>query len=164
MTRPLPRTLMKASRKAWGDALAPVSSLATSESPAGAERPMPPARPTSRCSVETYSSSISVASACAALIAARDSRDNCGCEVAPLDDGSRSARPCASARMVAGLTPTASSRGPAIPSVWLSSASNRCAGLISGLPAALAACNAAVSAAWVFVVGLNESTTPPSRL
>jgi hypothetical protein len=29
------------------------------------------------------------------------------------------------------------------------------------LPAVVAACNAAVSAAWVLVVGLNESTTPP---
>ena len=33
--------------------------------------------------------------------------------------------------------------------------------MICGLPAELAACNAAVSAAWVLVVGLNESTTPP---
>ena len=63
--------------------------------------------------------------------------------------------------MVAGSTPTASSSGAAMPSVCVSSAISRWAGRISGLPAALAACNAAVSAAWVFVVGLNESTTPP---
>ena len=36
------------------------------------------ARPTIRCSVETYSSSISVASCWAAVIAASDSRDSCG--------------------------------------------------------------------------------------
>jgi hypothetical protein len=45
-----------------------------------------------------------------------------------------------------------------MPSVWVSSAESKWAGRISGLPAELAACNAAVSAAWVLVVGLNEST------
>ena len=119
------------------------------------------ARPTIRCSVETYSSSISVANCWAAVMAASDSRDSCGCEVAPLLVGSRSTRCCASVRMVAGSTPTASSSGPAMPSVCVSSANSRWAGLISGLPAALAACNAAVRAAWVLVVGLKESTTPP---
>jgi hypothetical protein len=47
-----------------------------------------------------------------------------------------------------------------MPSFCVSSAINKWAGVICGLPAAVAACNAAVSAAWVFVVGLNESTTP----
>ena len=47
----------------------------------------------------------------------------------------------------------------ALPSFWVSNAINSWAGRISGLPAALAACNAAVGAAWVLVVGLNESTT-----
>ena len=46
-----------------------------------------------------------------------------------------------------------------MPSFCVSSAINRWAGMICGLPAAVAACNAAVSAAWVLVVGLNESTT-----
>ena len=95
------------------------------------------------------------------VIAAIDSRDSCGCELAPLALGSRSSSRCVSVRMVAGSTPTASSRGAAMPSFWVSSAINRWAGRISGLPAAVAACNAAVSAAWVLVVGLNESTTPP---
>ena len=47
-----------------------------------------------------------------------------------------------------------------MPSFCVSNAINRCAGRISGLPAAVAACNAEVSAACVFVVGLKESTTP----
>ena len=51
-----------------------------------------------------------------------------------------------------------------MPSFCVSSAINRWAGMICGLPAELAACNAAVSAAWVLVVGLNESTTPPIML
>ncbi len=110
--------------------------------------------------METYSSSISVASCCAAVIAASDSRDRLGVELAPLALGRRSTRPAASFRMIEGSTPTASSRGAAIPSFWVSSAINRWAGRISGLPAAVAACKADVSAAWVFVVGLNESTTP----
>ena len=62
-----------------------------------------------------------------------------GCEVAPLTWGNRSSRCCASVRMVAGSTPTASSSGAAIPSFCVSSANNRCAGLISGFPAAEAA-------------------------
>ena len=48
-----------------------------------------------------------------------------------------------------------------MPSFWVSNAINRWAGRISGLPAAVAACRAEVRAAWVLVVGLNESTTPP---
>ncbi len=83
------------------------------------------ASPTIRCSVETYSSSISVASCWAAVIAASDSRDNCGCEVAPLLVGSRSTMRSASARIVAGSTPTASSSGGAMPSAWVSSANSR---------------------------------------
>ena len=42
------------------------------------------ASPTVRCSVETNSSSISVASCCAVVMAASDSRDSCGCALAPL--------------------------------------------------------------------------------
>ena len=99
------------------------------------------------CSVETYSSSISVARCWAAVIAAIDSRLNCGVELAPLALGSRSMRRCASFRMVAGSTPTASSSGAAMPSFCVSNAINRWAGMICGLPAAVAACNADVSAA-----------------
>ena len=81
--------------------------------------------------------------------------------LAPLALGSRPTRRSASTRIVAGSTPTASNSGPAMPSFCVSSAINRCAGMICGLPAVVAACIAEVSAAWVFVVGLNESTTPP---
>ena len=84
-----------------------------------------------------------------------------GVVLAPLALGSRPTRRSASTRIVAGSTPTASNSGPAMPSFCVSSAINRCAGMICGLPAVVAACIAEVSAAWVFVVGLNESTTPP---
>ncbi|CKV10324.1 Uncharacterised protein [Mycobacterium tuberculosis] len=82
MTRALPRTLTNASRSACGEAPWPVNSLATSESPV--------ASPTITCSVETYSSSSSVASCCAVVIAANDSRDSCGCVLAPVACGKRS--------------------------------------------------------------------------
>ena len=95
------------------------------------------------------------------MIAAIDSRLSWGVVLAPLALGSRPTRRSASMRMVAGSTPTASSSGPAMPSFCVSNAINRCAGMICGLPAVVAACIAEVSAAWVFVVGLNESTTPP---
>ena len=95
VTRALPRTLTNASRSACGDAPWPVSSLAVSESPV--------ARPTIRCSVETYSSSISVARCWAAVIAARAWRDSCGCDAAPLALGSRSRSRCASARISRGF-------------------------------------------------------------
>src|SRR6516165_4749943 len=94
-------------------------------------------------------------------MAASDSRDSCGCELAPLACGRWSKMRCASARIVAGSTPTASKSGAAMPSFCVSSANSRCAGLISGLPAAEAACRADVRAACVLVVGLKESTTPP---
>ena len=85
----------------------------------------PVASPTSRCSVETYSSSISVANCWAVVIADSESRESCGVEFEPVTLDSRSSRCCASVRMVEGSTPTASSSGAAMPSFCVSNAINR---------------------------------------
>src|SRR5690606_14461625 len=118
------------------------------------------ARPTSRCSVDTYSSPISVAScwACERTLAA--SRENWGAAtVEPLALGNELRIWSSSRRTSAGSAPTADSSGAVIPSLWASRAPSRCAEPTSGLPATVAACTAEEIACWVLVVGLNASIT-----
>ena len=73
------------------------------------------------------------------------------------DAGQPASAASALARTSAGSAPTAVSSGPAMPSVCSSSATSRCVGPTSGLPARWAACTAAEIACWVLVVGLKLS-------
>ena len=108
--------------------------------------------------METYSSPISVASCCAAVIAASASRESWGvATVEPDAEGSRLPSAVTSARTAAGSAPTAASSGAAMPSPCARSAPSRCVGPTSGLPASEAACTAAEMACWVLVVGLKLS-------
>ena len=145
-----PRTLAKASRSASGVAPWRRSSWATG--------PPASASPTSRCSVETYSSPISVASCWAALTAASASRESCGAlTVEPDAEGSRFDSCVSSPRTAEASAPTAASSGAAMPSPWASSAPSRWVGPTSGLPASAAAWTAAEIACCALVVGLKES-------
>ena len=145
-----PRTLANASRSASGVAPWRLSRSAT----------WPPsvASPTSRCSVETYSSPSSVASfwACVSDLTAKVS--NCGLDtVAPVADGSAAMIGSSSLCTTPGSAPTAVSSGAVSPSPCASRAPSRWAADTCGLPAMVAACAADEIACWVFVVGLKAS-------
>ena len=91
------------------------------------------ASPTSRCSVETYSSPTLAAASEAAFIVASIDRDSCGAAtVEPVAAGSARSSCSARARTAAGCAPTAVSSELAMPSCWSSSATSRCTGSTSG--------------------------------
>ena len=142
----LPRTVRNAASRVSRVAPAPTSTLPAS--------PSEPARPTSRCSVDTYSSPRALACSPAALITRSSSRDGDGAgTVAPLTLGIRRSAASAFARTSAGSAPTAVSSGPAMPSVCSSSATSRCSGSRPACPrstasrwaAAMASCERVVS-------------------
>src|SRR5665647_3138582 len=58
-------------------------------------------------------------------------------------------------------TPTASSRPPATPPGWASSAASRCTGSSWAFPALAAPCRAAASASWDLVVSLGSMRRAP---
>src|SRR5690606_6927012 len=116
------------------------------------------ASPTRTCSVETYSSPISVANFWAWVNDFTAYVSNCGDEtVAPVAEGRVEMTDSSSLRTAPGSAPAAVSSGAANPSLWDSNAPSRCAGEISGLPAMVAACAADEIACCVFVVGLKAS-------
>src|SRR4051812_44588751 len=142
----------------WPGGVGKGASSASGVAPALARRapasPSVVASPTSRCSVETYSSPSALACSPAALIARSSSRDGEGAAtVEPLTLGSRRSAASALARTSAGSAPVACSRGPAMPSVCSSSATSRCTGSSAAWPrstasrwaAAIASCERVVS-------------------
>ena len=149
VTLALPRTSVNASVRASAVAPAPRSRVAA--------WPPSAAIPTSRCSVETYSSSSWRARLAAVLITARSCREVSGALVlAPCIRGSRSIWSPASFAMSAGSAPTARSSGAAVPSACSSSAASRCSGSTWGLPFAAAFLIATESASWLFRVSLSS--------
>jgi hypothetical protein len=144
VTGRLPRTAGTAERSASADA--PALSRISRVSPVAA-------RPSRRCSVETYSSPSAPASSVASEIAVSKAREVCGCCTEPPELWG-SAASAASARWVrsARSAPTASRSASAIPPSWSSSARSRWEGSIWGLPAVVARCMAAATASCDFVV------------
>src|SRR3954447_8930957 len=147
VTLRLPRTVRNAARSASRVAPALVSTAAAS--------PSELARPTSRCSVETYSSPSALACSPAALSTRSSSRDGEGAgTVAPLTLGIRRSAASVLARTSATSAPTALSSGPAMPSVCSSSAASRCRGSSAAWPRSTASRWAAVIASCERVVSL----------
>src|SRR5690606_16458774 len=117
------------------------------------------ASPTRTCSVETYSSPISVANFWAWVNDFTAYVSNCGDEtVAPVAEGRVEMTDSSSLRTAPGSAPAAVSSGAANPSLWDSNAPSRCAGEISGLPAMVAACAADRVACRVCVGGLQAAS------
>ena len=105
VTRALPRIWLNASSSASGVTPAAVSTALAS--------PPSAARPTSRCSVEMYSSPSCLARLDAVAIAACSGRDHSGAlSVAPRARGWRARRSSACLATSAGSAPTARSSGP----------------------------------------------------
>ena len=123
--RPDPRTFANASWSASG-----VAPWRVSTSPV---RPPAAASPTSRCSVETYSSPMSAASVWACWRTRAVSRSNCGAAtLEPLALGRPARTLPTSARTAEGSAPTARSSGSVRPSVWSRRAPARWAGETCG--------------------------------
>ena len=142
VTRALPRIWLNASSSASG--VAPAAASTALASPPSA------ARPTSRCSVEMYSSFSCLARLDAVAIADSSGRDISGAlSVAPRARGSRASRSSACLATSAGSAPTARSSGAVVPSACSSSARSRCSGSTCGLPSAAARRTAVDSASWL---------------
>ena len=135
VTRALPRIWPNASSSASAVTPAPASTVLAS--------PPSAARPTSRCSVEMYSSPSCFALSDAVLIVRSSARDISGAlVVVPRICGPRARRSSACLTISAGSVPTAWSSCPARPSTCSASATSRCSASICGLPSAAARCRA----------------------
>src|SRR5665648_1063731 len=154
VTRADPRTVGRAAANA-----SLVAPMVRSASAAGED---PAAMPSNRCSVDTYSSPSAWASLCAAVITAAIGRESPGWATEPPDAVGRVVRIADTRWASAGRsTPTASSRPPATPPGWVSSAPSRCTGSSWGFPALAAPCRPAASASWDLVVSFGSMPGAP---
>src|SRR5680860_1031651 len=156
VTLPEPRTLVIAPRSASSETLELSSAcLAVLSTVASAS---------SRCSVETNSSSISMASSSAMVKTCSTAREYDGAAtVVPDAVGNLSSSTCTACATTRGCTPVASMSGRAIPSGAVIRAANRCAASSCALPAADALLMAVLMTSWLRVVNFDASTldAPP---
>src|SRR5208282_4653177 len=117
----------------------------------------PPARASSRCSVETYSSLNCPASSKARFSTSLVARLR-NCCPAPDTLGRRSSAERVSASRESTGTPALARRGATTPSFCAASAASRCSGSICCWPSAPASSWASATASWALMVNLSRRT------